>query len=84
MAVTTDRLKWIMDSVGQLKTDELRELYCEVQRLLLVDEQEVVLQALYESGLVRKIRRPQSSSTPFKPVPISGKPLSETIIEERR
>jgi lambda repressor-like predicted transcriptional regulator len=50
------------------------------------DDTDLRLQrALYEDGLLEEIRpRSLSKFTPFKPVKISGKPLSETIIEERR
>ena len=44
---------------------------------------EAVLRVLKESGLVKEIKRAKSQ-TQRPPVPIKGKPLSETIIEERR
>lgn len=44
-----------------------------------------VQKALVEAGLMEKITpRCTESVLEFTPVPITGKPLSETIIEERR
>jgi hypothetical protein len=41
--------------------------------------------ALFEDGLIEEVRpRSLSKFTPFKPVKVTGKPLSETVIEERR
>lgn len=42
---------------------------------------------LLDAGLLKEIKPPIRDYEPFrnrKPVPIQGKPLSETIIEERR
>ena len=43
-------------------------------------------QALFEAGVVSEIKPPISDPTPYRrePVKIKGKPLSETVIEERR
>lgn len=49
--------------------------------------EEIFKQRLLDAGLIKEIRRPSrdpSASRPWRPVPIEGKPLSETIIEERR
>ena len=45
-----------------------------------------VQRALYEAGLVREIKPPITDPTPYRrePIAIKGKPLSETVIEERR
>ena len=45
-----------------------------------------VQQALFEAGLVSEIKPPISDPTPYRrePIKIKGKPLSETVIEERR
>ena len=42
--------------------------------------------ALYEAGLVSEIKPPITDPTPYRrePLKIKGKPLSETVIEERR
>lgn len=39
---------------------------------------------LEREGVIAKRVRPVSSLPPFEPIPIKGKPLSETILEERR
>jgi hypothetical protein len=44
-------------------------------------------QRLVDAGLLKQVKprhREQQSFDSFRPVEISGKPLSETIIEERR
>ena len=44
-------------------------------------------QSLFDAGLLREIRKPITDFTPYQnrtPIKVKGKPLSETIIEERR
>ena len=41
-------------------------------------------EALKSQGLIREIRPLPKEEEPFEPIAISGKPMSETIIEERR
>ena len=44
-------------------------------------------QRLLKAGIIRHIPPPITDVTPYNnrtPVPITGKPLSETVIEERR
>ena len=45
-----------------------------------------VQRALFEAGLVSEIKPPITDPTPYRrePIKIKGKPLSETVIEERR
>jgi hypothetical protein len=45
-----------------------------------------IQRALYEAGLVTEIKPPITDPTPYRrePIMIKGKPLSETVIEERR
>jgi hypothetical protein len=51
-----------------------------------IDLDQRVQRALYEAGLVREIKPPIIDPTPYRrePIAIKGKPLSETVIEERR
>ena len=51
-----------------------------------IDLDQRVQHALYEAGLVREIKPPITDPTPYRrePIAIKGKPLSETVIEERR
>jgi hypothetical protein len=51
------------------------------------EKRAAVHRALVQAGLVRDVKRPPldlKTYREFEPVPITGKPLSETIIEERR
>ena len=45
-----------------------------------------VQRALFEAGLLSEIKPPITDPTPYRrePIKIIGKPLSETVIEERR
>ena len=51
-----------------------------------IDLDQRVQRALYEAGVVREIKPPIIDPTPYRrePIAIKGKPLSETVIEERR
>jgi len=48
------------------------------------ERQEQVLQIMLQKGMIRRIPPRQNVPRTFRPIPIKGKPLSETIIEERR
>lgn len=52
------------------------------------EQREAVHRALVEAGLVRDVERPPMNPAAkrdrFMTAPIQGKPISETIIEERR
>lgn len=80
-------LKRVLNDVRTLEPEELREVERAVHALLAPSQQEAeretVLRVLQESGLVKEIKRPKNHPQ-RPPVPIKGKPLSETIIEERR
>lgn len=57
----------------------------QVAPTLGVDEPHAALHArLLAEGLLRRIPPRRAAQRDFEPVPIEGKPLSETIIEERR
>jgi hypothetical protein len=45
-----------------------------------------IQKALYDAGLIIEIKPPITDPTPYRrePIKIKGKPLSETVIEERR
>ena len=82
-------LKQIIDQLQTLEPSELEQLRQAIQSYLIDKEtaakRAVFHQALIETGLVRQIKHPT-----FKPrthqdlIPIQGKPVSQTIIEERR
>ena len=82
------RSNQILDEIKTLETDELREVERTVRQLLTTpekeDEREAVRRVLYEAGLVKDIKRPPVTVDRERPlIYIQGKPLSETIIEER-
>ena len=83
---TLDR---VLEQIKTLKQEELQEVERTVRGLLepasKAAQREAALRVLEESGLVKQIKRPPMVDTPERPlVPIQGKPLSKTIIEERR
>lgn len=82
-------LNQMIEQLKTLEAEELRELDQAIQNQLLPQEEnrkrEAFHQALLDSGLVKQIKRPHRIKTPRPPlVVVQGKPVSETIIEERR
>ena len=82
-------LTHILNEIQTQEAEELREVERVVHGLLEPSKQEAkreaVLQILQASGRVKDIKRPSTrAAVECHPVPIQGKPLSETIIEERR
>ena len=79
----------VLNVIQKLKPDELARVRHEVEDRLKPDsssdEEELFLQALLQAGLITEIKRPnRTKKRDQQPVPIKGRPLSETIIEERR
>lgn len=78
----------IIEQVKTLGAAERRQVLAQLEGSLIEESAEMRLQrALYEDGLLEEIKPPfmpsaKTSDTP--PIKIKGKPLSETIIEERR
>jgi hypothetical protein len=66
-------------------TDEAN-LSSGVERQAATDLDQQIQRALYEAGLLSEIKPPITDPTPYhrEPIVIKGKPLSETVIEERR
>jgi hypothetical protein len=82
-------LEQTLELIEELNEAELQQVQAAIQERLAADDEaarmERVHQALLTSGLVKKIKRPIPRSGEEPPaVPIKGKPISETIIEERR
>lgn len=82
-------IKKVLEEIKRLQPDELYEVERAVRELLepgaSETDREAALRVLETSGLVRTVKRPpMAGGTQRPPVPIQGKPLSETIIEERR
>ena len=55
-------------------------------RQAAIDLDQRVQRALFEAGMLSEIKPPITDPTPYRrePITIKGKPLSETVIEERR
>jgi hypothetical protein len=79
----------VLKDISTLSPEELRKVRGIVDERLTTtateDPDEEVLQAMLRAGLITEIKRPDRKPMPERPlVPIIGKPLSETIVEERR
>jgi len=87
--MTQTILNQMLDQLKTLEAEELRQLDQAIQKQLLPQEEtrkrEAFHQALLTLGLVKLIKKPRHIKTPRPPlVIVQGKPVSETIIEERR
>ena len=83
-------LNQILDQLKTLELEELQQLNQAIQKRL-ADKEEAAQrsttfhEALLASGLVKQIVEPTySQQTEQQLIQIQGKPVSETIIEERR
>ena len=78
----------VVQEVKTLPTEDLKRLRVLLDELLSGEEKrEHFEQAMLEAGLVSEIRKPKRDVEAFrkyKPVKVKGKPISETLIEERR
>jgi hypothetical protein len=79
----------VLEEVKALTPDEQRWLRKVLDEVLAEQEEatklDVFHQALLAAGLVKTIRTPRATATADrKLIQVRGKPLSETIIEERR
>jgi hypothetical protein len=82
-------LNQILEQLETLEIEELQQLNQTIQKYL-ADQEETVKQtafhqALIDSGLVKQIKHPvYEPITERRLIQIEGKPISDTIIEERR
>ena len=82
-------LERILEEIKTLEPDELLQVQQAVQAQLVPADyspaEEGVLQGMLKVGLLTEIkpRRPDRQAA-YPLLPIQGKPLSETILEERR
>ncbi|MBE9004932.1 hypothetical protein IQ259_07755 [Fortiea sp. LEGE XX443] len=86
MAVET--LNQILKQLETLEISELQQLNQTIQKYLVDQEenlkQAAFHQALIDSGLVKEIKHPTYETiTERRLIHVEGKPISETIIEER-
>jgi len=82
-------LNRVLEDIGDLELSELESVERAVRNRLETAgysaEEWTAMQALIDAGLLKEIKpRSKKSHTDYVPVPIQGKPLSETVIEERR
>lgn len=94
--MSSANLQKVIEEVKSLTPDEQRQ----VRKLLdeLLDEstptresdsmlpEDLLQQRLFEAGLILEIRKQviDPNYKEFEPIEVKGKPLSETIVEERR
>jgi hypothetical protein len=89
--MTTSNLDQVIEEVKALTPDEQRKLRELLDNLIggatpAITEEELQ-QRLYEKGVIGEIPSPITDLTPYrnrKLMEVKGKPLSETVIEERR
>lgn len=84
--MTLDR---ILEAVQTLTPDEQRRLRARLDERLARPEEAAQVQAFHRallaSGLVVALKAPRASAAgPRRLIEVQGKPLSETIVEERR
>jgi hypothetical protein len=89
MADTT--MEEILEAVRALKRDEQAVVRAQLDALLAEpaagSPEERVERALFERGLLSEIKEPIVDLSPYRSrrlVEVQGKPLSETIVEDRR
>lgn len=89
--MTTSNLDRIVEEVRALTADEKRVLLERLDSLLVSPESEIsesdFERQLLERGVISSIPPPITDFEPYrnrKLIEVKGKPLSETIIEERR
>ena len=83
---TLDR---IVEEIKTLAPDEWRQLREMLEVMMMPTEEEgkrkALHQALRAAGLITQVRQPRATDTLHRQrIEVQGKPVSETIIEERR
>ena len=87
--MTPISLNQILERLETMKTEELHQLDRTIQKHLAKRQdtvkQAAFHQALIDSGLVKQIKHPAYDDISDRQlISVKGKPVSETIIEERR
>ncbi|MBW4690397.1 MAG: hypothetical protein KME27_01380 [Lyngbya sp. HA4199-MV5] len=82
-------LQAILNQLRELEIEELKEVNQAVQQYLVARaitfERTAFDRALLDSGLIEQLKQPHyRQETDRQLLQVQGKPLSETIIEERR
>ena len=76
----------VLEAVRAMSADERARVRSPLDTLAVEPQslEEQAQHSLYEAGLLAEIHPRHAIATPRRtPVPIRGKPLSETVIEER-
>jgi hypothetical protein len=87
--MSIETMNQILEQLETLELEELQQLNQTIQQYLANKEESVKQaafhQALIDSGLIKQIKHPvYEPITERRLIQIEGKPISETIIEERR
>jgi predicted nucleic acid-binding protein len=76
-------LQNVLEEIKTLSPEELAQLRQEVEKLVKPSAQKTFLEKLKAAGILSEIKTP-TRRTSTERIPVTGKPISETIIEERR
>ena len=76
-------LQMMLEEIKNLSPDELTQLHHRLKNWFSPLHKEVFLEKLKEAGLLSEIKKPAHQSSTER-VSVEGKPVSQTIIEERR
>ena len=86
--MTKELLEKVVDEIKSLTAEEQIQVRDLLNELLLSPEaiDRLIQEDMLKEGLVSDIKPPRSSlpERNFKPIEVKGKPVSDTIIEERR
>ncbi len=80
----------VLNEIEAMTPAEIAQIRQKVEELLAAHSQgaeRTLKQSLFEAGLLSEIKTPDrdvESFRSYQPVTVKGKPVSETIIEERR
>ena len=83
-------LERVLNEIKSLTPAEIAQLRHEVDEFLAAQTESAarsLKQSLFEAGLLSEIKTPERNVESFRayqPITVKGKPVSETIIEERR
>lgn len=93
----TATLERVVEDVKTLTAQEQRQLRemlddwlpkspteSEIAGMTEKEKEQLLLQRLLEKGIISKIPSGERSQQQFKPVKVLGRPVSETLLEDRR
>jgi DNA-binding transcriptional regulator YiaG len=76
-------LQNVLENIKTLSPEELAQLRQELEKLTQPSAQKLLLEKLKQAGLISEIKESKNQD-PTERVSVEGKPVSQTIIEERR